>query len=101
MVDSLRADTPRYAAISCDKSHNTNTAGSSFVDDTGLATTNTRKSEEPLPGLDSSEITEATNRLQLLAQHWEKLLFSTGGAINSRRAPGSLWHGSGLTDMPS
>jgi hypothetical protein len=86
MVDSLRADTPRYAAISCDKSHNTNTAGSSFVDDTGLATTNTRKSEEPLPGLDSSEITEATNRLQLLAQHWEKLLFSTGGAIKFQKS---------------
>jgi hypothetical protein len=86
MVDSMRADTPTYKANSCDNSLAATTACSSFVDETGLGTTNPRTTSPPDEGLPQSAINTATTRLQTLAQHWEKLLFSTGGAINFQKS---------------
>ena len=46
------------------------------------------------PDLSASEIQQATiqhplEHLTRLAQHWERLLFTTGGAINLKRAIGT------------
>jgi hypothetical protein len=37
---------------------------------------------QPEAGIDKIAIHEVVHRLETLAQHWEKLLYSTGGAIN-------------------
>jgi hypothetical protein len=65
--------------------------GTSFVDDTGLAVSSAYQWDPLLP---SSEITicninTVVSQLQALAQHWEWLLFSTGGAINLLK---SFWY---------
>jgi hypothetical protein len=61
--------------------------GSAFVDDTSLGVTFTYPSP---PDLSLSQVTEANNshmiqQLQALAQHWERLLYTTGGAINLQK----------------
>jgi hypothetical protein len=53
--------------------------GEAFVDDAGLGT-NDDKGDQPGP----AELA-LVNNLQKLAQEWEKLLYSTGGALNLQK----------------
>jgi hypothetical protein len=65
--------------------------GVSFVDDTGLGVTSdfimtpSNHYEEN----QREEIVYIVRKLQKLAQHWEKLLFTTGGAISLQK---SFWY---------
>jgi hypothetical protein len=64
--------------------------GISFVDDSNVGVTSTLL---PSPGLSDQDNLSLTTRhlvqdLTALAQHWERLLFSTGGAINIQKATG-------------
>lgn len=65
--------------------------GSAFVNDASLGVTSTH---HPPSDLSYSQVTEADikhtiQQLQALAQHWECLLYATGGAINLQK---SFWY---------
>jgi hypothetical protein len=59
MVDSMKKDIPKFKAVSSNRLQEISTAGSSFVDDTGLGTS--------VAGIDKNAIHEAVHRLQTLA----------------------------------
>jgi hypothetical protein len=61
--------------------------GVSFVDDTGLGVTSdlNTNSYNTFEVTQHAEIIHIVNKLKRLAQHWEKLLFTTGGAINLQK----------------
>jgi hypothetical protein len=70
---SLPEQTPNITLMSVAKTNRISFVGEAFVDDTGLGTNNfTSENNHKDLILD----------LQRLAQTWEKLLFSTGGALN-------------------
>jgi hypothetical protein len=77
--------------------------GSAFVDDASLGVTSTH---HPLSDLSYSQVTEADikhtiQQLQALAQHWECLLYATGGAINLQKVSGIYYSGHGKNGVPS
>ncbi len=67
---------------------NVYSTGSAFVDDSSLSTTSTYKWNTQLSITENSrqETSQVVNELSTLAQHWERLLFSTGGAINMQKS---------------
>jgi hypothetical protein len=62
MVDSMRKDIPKFNAVSSDRSQEISTAGSSFVDDTGLSTSVPTSITQPEAGIDKIAIHEAVHR---------------------------------------
>jgi hypothetical protein len=64
---------------SVDKLHHTKSKGYAFVDDTGLGCTSHNQESTP------QEHKKLIEDLQKLAQEWEQLLFSTGGALNLQK----------------
>jgi len=62
--------------------------GASFVDDTSLRVTSTYAQDPAKTALENqaSEVTHVISHLKALAQHWERLKFSTGGAINMQKS---------------
>jgi hypothetical protein len=66
----------------------TTVTGSSFVDDTGLGVmTNSATTSEQNSNVE--DLNQVVQQLQTLAQHWERLLFTTGGALNLQK---SFWY---------
>ena len=65
--------------------------GVSFVDDTGLGVIFVYQWNEDLPHVENHrlEILHVIKNLHKLSQHWERLLFSTGGALNLQK---SFWY---------
>jgi hypothetical protein len=65
--------------------------GVSFVDDTGLGVTSEfeRDLSATTDENDSAEIRHIIHKLHQIAQHWERLRFSTGGSINLQK---SFWY---------
>jgi hypothetical protein len=62
--------------------------GVSFVDDSSLSVTSDHEVDHNL-SLEENKIIEMRHlvqRLSALSQHWEKLLFTTGGAINFQKS---------------
>ena len=59
----------------------TTVTGLSFVDDTGLGVTSNSASTSE-PNSNAEDFVQVVQKLQTLAQHWERLLFTTGGALN-------------------
>jgi hypothetical protein len=79
---SLSATSPRIHLMSVDRREKLKCVGEAFVDDTGLGTNSTGL-DNLLPSSNvQTGFTTLINNLQTLAQEWEKLLFSTGGALN-------------------
>jgi len=62
--------------------------GVSFVDDSSLAVTSDYIYDPNITDAANKwlEVESLVNRLSALGQHWEKLLFSTGGAINFQKS---------------
>lgn len=62
--------------------------GVSFVDDSSLAVTTDYQYDPTLTDAVNKwkEVEHLANRLAALGQHWERLLFSTGGAINFQKS---------------
>jgi hypothetical protein len=62
--------------------------GTSFVDDTGLGVISTYQRTHDATSTEHilQDIAHTVSQLQVLAQHWEKLLYSTGGAINLQKS---------------
>jgi hypothetical protein len=61
--------------------------GGSFVDDSSLGVTSEYVHDPDLSHCVNRdrEVNHVVSRLELLVQHWERLLFSTGGAINMQK----------------
>jgi hypothetical protein len=70
---SLPEQTPNITIMSVAKTNRISFVGEAFVDDTGLGTNNFTS---------ENNHKDLILNLQRLAQTWEKLLFSTGGALN-------------------
>jgi hypothetical protein len=91
IVQSLQPSTPRLHHTSVNNSIKISHLGESFVDDTSLGCTHSTP-EDPIrtlgEGNASQELTITVRQLQQLAQEWERLLFSTGGALNLNK---SFW----------
>jgi hypothetical protein len=91
IISSLDPTITSTQYISACKSIITEITGVSFVDDTGLGVTSTfdriymKTTEENY----REEITQVVQHLTRLAQHWERLLFTMGGAINIQK---SFWY---------
>jgi hypothetical protein len=68
---SLGNNVPRITLQRVDKGQTVQLVGEAFVDDAGLGT-----------NADGENHQQLILNLQTLAQRWEKLLFSTGGALN-------------------
>jgi len=83
---SLPKDSPSISLTSVSGTHQLDYVGEAFVDDAGLGTNTS----------DGSTSSLLTN-LQTLAQSWEKLLFSTGEALNLSKCFWFLlsWHWDG------
>jgi hypothetical protein len=62
--------------------------GVSFVDDSSLSVTSDYEVDNNLSLEDNKilEMRHLVQRLSALSQHWEKLLFTTGGAINFQKS---------------
>ncbi len=85
---------PNLSFQSVDSSDNLDNTGESFVDDSNLGSTSTLKIEPhqvtPVDQILHSK--SALENLQLLAQSWERALFTTGGAINFQKSFWFLFH---------
>lgn len=78
----LSTDAPRIHLMTVDRRMTLNYVGEAFVDDTGLGTNSTgMDNSSTSPTAPPGTCTLITN-LQQLAQEWQRLLFSTGGALN-------------------
>jgi hypothetical protein len=80
---SLGTTPPRSHLQTVNRASKISYVGEAFVDDAGLGINE-----------GSSDYKQLTNNLQTLAQRWEKLLFSTGGALNLSKCFWFLlsWH---------
>jgi hypothetical protein len=67
------------------------TLGTAFVDDSSLSVTFTYEHDNDLDTVKKAfiENSEIIQSLTSIAQHWERLLFTTGGAINMQN---SFWY---------
>ncbi len=65
-----------------------NSTGVAFVDDSSLGVTSTYISDPFLTDKENNlaNIDHTIQKLMQLAQHWERLLFTTGGAINLQKS---------------
>jgi hypothetical protein len=91
IISSLDPSITSAQYISVCKSIIVNMTGISFVDDTGLGVASTYIWDTNLSTEENyrEEIRHVVQKIHLLAQHWEKLLFSTGGSINLQK---SFWY---------
>jgi hypothetical protein len=82
---SLTSTAPRITISSTNNAVETTSVGEAFVDDTGLGTNMTSPNYQVHPNnciMDKEDYSPLVSNLQRLAQEWEHLLFSTGGALN-------------------
>jgi hypothetical protein len=91
IVESFDPSIPVAQYISACKSISVQITVVSFVDNTGLGVTSSYKWNSSLSYTENSrhELTELVNNLTTIAQHWERLLFTTGGALNLTK---SFWY---------
>ena len=68
---SLSTTSPAIYLNSVDQTRPITYIGEAFVDDSGLGTNKTK-----------ADLGDLISKLNILAQSWEKLLYSTGGALN-------------------
>jgi len=79
IVRSLSSKHPGIIINTVDNKKRCQFIGEAFVDDTGLGSNTSKEDVEHHPEAESQLL---ITRLQQLAQEWERLLFSTGGALN-------------------
>ncbi len=88
IVESIDPTMSSMKFISACKSVMVEVFGASFVDDSSLGVTSTY-TFDPLLSMEANrtkEIAYVVTQLRALAQHWERLLYSTGGAINMQKS---------------
>jgi hypothetical protein len=96
IVQSLSVQAPRMTMTSVDGKTKIAMRGDAFVDDAGLGHTVILPKSADL-GLVRRLTPTTASHLQSLAQQWERLLFSTGGALNLQKCFWFMlswqWHG--------
>lgn len=98
IISSINPDINGAAFYSICREVMVNLFGASFVDDTGLAVTSDYHVDPVLTMEENrvQSISHTVKKLQHLGQHWERLLFSTGGAINLQKShwylPATRWN---------
>jgi hypothetical protein len=88
IVDSLDLTLAKIKYTAVCKTVQSNSNGSAFVDDSSLEVTSTYK-HTPALSVDENTAVECQQVIEALrkkAQHWERPLFSTGGAINTQKS---------------
>jgi hypothetical protein len=88
IVDSLDPTLGKIKYTSVCKTVQSNSNGSAFVDDSSLGVTSTYE-HTPAISVDENTAAECQQVIEALwkkAQHWERLLFSTSGAINTQKS---------------
>jgi hypothetical protein len=88
MVESLDPTITAATFYSACNTIITNITGVSFVDDTSLAATSEYQYDPALSSDQNQqeETRHMVHKLGRLGQHWERLLFTTGGAINLQKS---------------
>ncbi len=91
IVDSIDPAITAALFVSVCSSIVVSTLGAAFVDDSSLSVTSTYQSTPMLTEEQNikEDISHTVRQLSTLGQHWESLLFSTGGAINMQK---SFWY---------
>ncbi len=91
IVDSIDPELSAAVFASVCMSVLVRTVGTAFVDDSSLSVTSNyiRNPDLSLSQNDEIDNSVTIQELSTLAQHWERLLFSTGGAINMQK---SFWY---------
>lgn len=106
MIASMANYVPKLTLTSCDNKHKVTSIAMFFVDNTRLSAS----AMCPPTSFPQELISSATVNIQYLAQHWECLLFSMGGAINFQKRAWVLlaWNWTGglpklatITQMPA
>jgi len=84
IVESVDPSIPIATYVSACRSILVNVTGVSFVDDTGLGMTSSYLWQGNLSDIENrkQDFWHTLSHLQKIAQHWERLLFTTGGALN-------------------
>jgi hypothetical protein len=83
IFSSLSPNAPKITIISADKRTKVDFIGEAFVDDTGLGTNQTSSEQLQLQSYRNQQ--EIVQNLVTLAQEWERLLYSTGGALSLQK----------------
>lgn len=91
IVDSFDPDLATAVFASATMEVVVQTLGTAFVDDSSLSVTSNYQHDNALDMASnmSLENSKTIRSLNTIAQHWERLLFSTGGAINMQK---SFWY---------
>ncbi len=87
-MDAIDPSLHRIHFSSIDRRHHVKELGTAFVDDASLGCTTTFQDDENLTferNLQEKEKDTITN-LTNLSQHWEGLLYSTGGGVNLQKS---------------
>ena len=85
IFNSLSLEAPRITIQSIDRTQTIKFIGEAFVDDSGLGTNLTDDEAHGLTSPEAGVEGALIQRLQTLAQEWERLLYSTGGALNLQK----------------
>jgi hypothetical protein len=90
IADALGSNAPSMVFTSTDNTVTITNTGDAFVDDAYLGTTSTHNPPpaEPFATTQKNHKDTVIANLQFLGQKWERLLFTTGGAINLQK---SFW----------
>ena len=91
IIDSIDPDITAALFVSVSSQIVVSTMGAAFVDDSSLSVTSSYKYNSELTTDQNAmaEVSHTVEQLTTLGQHWERLLFSTGGAINMQK---SFWY---------
>jgi hypothetical protein len=108
MVEALGVSTPIMHFSSVDNTTKLNNPGEAFVDDSFLGCTSSHIDSQEVSFSENQKnhMVSAVSNLTSLAQRWERLLFTTGGALNLQKSYWHLmaWHwkgGSAKLNIPS
>ena len=88
IVESIDPRVSSMKFLSACKSVMVEVYGASFVDDSSLGISSDYQYDDELTAQEnrSQEVAHVAKQLSKLAQHWERLLFSTGGAIIMKKS---------------
>lgn len=88
IVDSFDPSLSTAIFTSANSQLSVATLGVAFVDDSSLRATSSYQENQNLSYEENQQLEElhTVEKLEKLAQHWERLLFTTGGAINMQKS---------------
>jgi hypothetical protein len=96
ITDALGSTCPKMTFVSPNRNVSVSSTGDAFVDDSflGVTSSHSSNSNSTFPESQWQHTTSVLTNLEELSQKWERLLFTTGGAINLSKSFWILvdWH---------